>query len=91
MRSASGDDKESERILAQCLASLGLSLSWNARQPEAEAATARAVTLAESLVARFPHETNLKQDLWRVYDSRRASMRKSTTRAVLSSPINPAK
>jgi tetratricopeptide (TPR) repeat protein len=69
MRSASSHDMETERILAQCLASLGLSLSWNARQPEAEAATARAVTLAESLVARFPHETNLKQDLWRVYDS----------------------
>jgi non-specific serine/threonine protein kinase/serine/threonine-protein kinase len=69
LRSATGEDKETERILAQCLASLGLSLSWNARQPEAETATARAVSLAESLVARFPHETNLKQDLWRVYDS----------------------
>ena len=69
VRQAARDDTETERILAQCLASLGLSLSWNARQQEAEAETARAVTLAQSLVARLPHETNLRQDLWKVYDS----------------------
>jgi tetratricopeptide (TPR) repeat protein len=63
------DEVESERILAQCLASLGLALSWDTRQPEAEAQTARATALAESLVARAPNEMNLKQDLWKVYDS----------------------
>ena len=68
LRRANRDDTETERILAQCLASLGLALSWNARQPEAEAETTRAVTLAESLVERFPRETNLKQELWKVYD-----------------------
>lgn len=63
------NDKETERILAKCLASLGLALSWETRQPEAETEMTRAVTIAESLVARFPNDTNLKQDLWKVYES----------------------
>jgi non-specific serine/threonine protein kinase/serine/threonine-protein kinase len=63
------DDTETERILAKCLASLGLALSWESRQPEAEAEMTRAVAIAESLVARFPNDTNLKQDLWKVYES----------------------
>jgi tetratricopeptide (TPR) repeat protein/predicted Ser/Thr protein kinase len=69
LRRTQADDAEAERILARCLAALGLALSWETRQPEAEAETARALTLAESLVARFPHDTNLKQDLWKVYES----------------------
>ena len=63
------DDAETERILATCLAYLGLALSWESRQPEAEAEMTRAVTIAESLVARFPNDTNLKQDLWKTYES----------------------
>jgi non-specific serine/threonine protein kinase/serine/threonine-protein kinase len=69
LRRTNPDDMETERILAYCLASLGLALSWESRQPEAEAEMARAVTIAESLVARFPGDTNLKQDLWRTYET----------------------
>ena len=62
-------DAETARVLVRCLTSLGLALSWNNRQREAEAEMARAVTLAEALVARSPNDTNLKQELWKVYES----------------------
>lgn len=68
LRTASADT-ETERILARCLAALGIALSWENRQPEAEAEMTRAVTIAESLVARFPNDMNLKQDLWKIYES----------------------
>ncbi|HKP14266.1 MAG TPA: hypothetical protein VJZ91_19250 [Blastocatellia bacterium] len=69
LRRTNPDDTEAERILAKCLVSLGVALSWETRQTEAEAEMARAVTIAESLVARFPNDTNLKQDLWKFYES----------------------
>jgi non-specific serine/threonine protein kinase/serine/threonine-protein kinase len=69
LRRTNPGDTETERILAKCLVSLGVALSWESRQPEAEAEMARAVTIAESLVARFPNDTNLKQDLWKFYES----------------------
>jgi tetratricopeptide (TPR) repeat protein len=69
LRRTNADDAETQRILARCLASLGVALSWESRQPEAEAAMARAVAIAESLVARFPNDTNLKLELWKTYES----------------------
>ncbi len=69
LRRTYADDVETERILARCLASLGLALSWESRQPEAEAEMMRAVTISESLVARFPNDMNIKQDLWKTYES----------------------
>lgn len=69
LRRTNAGDTEIERILAKCLVSLGLALSWESRQPEAEAEMTRAVAIAESLVARFPNDTNLKQDLWKFYES----------------------
>jgi tetratricopeptide (TPR) repeat protein len=69
LRKAHPDDVETQRILARCLSSLGLALSWETRQPEAEAEMARAVTLSEALVARSPNDTNLKQELWKTYES----------------------
>jgi non-specific serine/threonine protein kinase/serine/threonine-protein kinase len=69
LRRTNTGDTETERILAKCLASLGLALSWESRQPEAEVEMGRAVTIAESLVARFPNDNNLKQDLWKVYET----------------------
>ncbi|HEX8355626.1 MAG TPA: serine/threonine-protein kinase [Pyrinomonadaceae bacterium] len=69
LRGAYAGDVETERIHARCLASLGLALSWEGRQPEAEAEMARAVAIAESLAARSPNDTSLKQDLWKVYES----------------------
>jgi non-specific serine/threonine protein kinase/serine/threonine-protein kinase len=62
-------DIETQRIVARCLASLGLALSWNNRQPEAEAEMAKAVSIAETLAAQFPNDTGLKQELWKVYES----------------------
>ncbi len=69
LRKAHPDDVETERILARCLSSLGLALSWETRQAEAEVEMARAVTLSETLVARSPNDTNLKQELWKTYES----------------------
>jgi non-specific serine/threonine protein kinase/serine/threonine-protein kinase len=69
LRKTYADDVEAERILARCLASLGLSLSWETRQQEAEAEMARAVSIAESLASRYPNDTNVKQDLWKIYES----------------------
>jgi serine/threonine protein kinase len=69
MRRTNPVDAETERIFAKCLAALGLALSWESRQPEAEAEMTRAVTIAESLIARFPNDTNLKLELWKVYES----------------------
>jgi serine/threonine protein kinase len=69
LRRTNAGDTETERILATCLTSLGLALSWESRQPEAETEMTRAVTIAESLAARFPNDTNLKQELWKVYES----------------------
>ena len=69
LRRTNAGDVETERILATCLTSLGLALSWESRQPEAEAEMARAVAIAETLAARFPNDTNIKQELWKVYES----------------------
>ncbi|MDQ3133150.1 MAG: serine/threonine protein kinase [Acidobacteriota bacterium] len=69
LRRTNSADTETERILAKCLASLGVALSWESRQPEAEAEMTRALTIAESLAARFPNDTNLKQELWKIYES----------------------
>jgi len=69
LRRTASADTETERILARCLAALGIALSWENRQPEAEAEMTRAVTIAESLVARSSNDMNLKQDLWKIYES----------------------
>lgn len=61
-------DTDTERILATCLTNLGLALSWESRQPEAEVEMSRAVAITESLSTRFPNDTNLKQDLWKVFE-----------------------
>ena len=63
------NDVETERLLGRCLASLGLALSWEVRQPEAEAEMNRAVAIAESLIARHPNDTNVKLDVWKTYES----------------------
>lgn len=66
-RRVNPDDAETARIQAKCLAYLGHSLSWENRQPEAEAAMTRAVEITEALAARFPNDANFRQDLWRIY------------------------
>jgi non-specific serine/threonine protein kinase/serine/threonine-protein kinase len=67
LRRRNADDPETARILANCLSYLGLSLSWESRQPEAEAEMTRAVEIIESLAARFPNDVNFRQELWRIY------------------------
>ena len=69
MRREGADNAEVQRTLANCLAYLGFVLSWESRQPEAEAKMNEAVSLAESLAARHPHDANIKQDLWRTYQT----------------------
>jgi non-specific serine/threonine protein kinase/serine/threonine-protein kinase len=69
LRRANAGDAEIERILAKCLTYLGYSLSWESRQPEAEAEMTRAVKITESLAARFPNDTNFRQDLWKIYQA----------------------
>jgi non-specific serine/threonine protein kinase/serine/threonine-protein kinase len=69
LRQASPGDAEIERILAKCLTYLGYSLSWESRQPEAEAEMKRAVEITESLAERFPNDTNFRQDLWKIYQA----------------------
>lgn len=64
-----GDNPEVHKNLAHCLSYLGFALSWESRQPEAEEKMKHAVSLAESLVARHPHDANFKQDLWRTYQT----------------------
>jgi eukaryotic-like serine/threonine-protein kinase len=67
LRRTNADDAETARILANCLSYLGFSLSWESRQPEAEAEMTRAVEIIESLAARFPDDANFRQELWRIY------------------------
>ncbi len=67
LRQTNPGDAEIWRIQAKCLAYLGYSLSWESRQPEAEAEMTRAVEITESLAARFPNDANYRQDLWRIY------------------------
>jgi tetratricopeptide (TPR) repeat protein len=69
LRRGGADDVELQRILSKALAYLGFSLSWESRQPEAEARMNEAVSLVESLAARHPHDANVKQDLWRTYQT----------------------
>lgn len=81
LRREGADNPEVQRILANCLAYLGFVLSWESRQPEAEAKMNEAVSLAESLAARHPHDANIKQELWRTYQ----------TAAVIYEEINNAR
>ena len=67
LRRRGEDSAEVQRSLANCLAYLGFVFSWESRQPEAEAKMNEAVSLAESLAARHPHDANIKQELWRTY------------------------
>ena len=69
LRGESGDNREVDRNLAHCLSYLGFALSWESRQPEAEAKMNHAVSVDESLVVRYPHDANFKQDLWRTYQT----------------------
>ena len=69
LRREGADDAEVQKALANSLSYLGFVLSWESRQPEAEAKMNEAVSLAESLAARHPHDANFKQDLWRTYQT----------------------
>lgn len=81
LRRGGADNAEVQRALANCLSYLGFTLSWESRQPEAEAKMNEAVSLAESLSTRHPHDANFKQDLWRTYQ----------TAAVIYEEINNAR
>ena len=54
-------------LLVRAYKGLSLSLSWESRQAEGEAVMARALPLAESLVAAKPNDVNLRHSLWDTY------------------------
>jgi non-specific serine/threonine protein kinase/serine/threonine-protein kinase len=61
------DNDEVMRILSKGGATLGHALSWDNKQAEGETEMARALAIAESLVARHPNDTNFRQGLWGTY------------------------
>ncbi len=59
--------RETQRLLARSYSQLGNALSWDDKQPEAERAMAKAVVIAESLVAQYPNDTALLGGVWRTF------------------------
>ncbi len=61
------DDVDTLALLADSHAQHGLALSWEGRQPEAEAEMARAAALYEPAVAAHPDDVALTAGLWSTY------------------------
>jgi tetratricopeptide (TPR) repeat protein len=58
---------ETRHSLAMAYAQLGNALSWNDEQPEAEIEMAKAVKIADTLIAETPNDTNLQIRVWKIY------------------------
>ena len=58
---------ETRRLTSKSHSRLAFALSWNDRQAEAETEMAKAITIAEKLVAESPNDANLRQGIWAVY------------------------
>ena len=61
------EDQEISTLLGKGLTQLSLALSWSNKQAEGEAAMTKALAINEGLVARYPNDSFLKQDLLRTY------------------------
>lgn len=59
--------REVQRLLAKSYSNLGNALSWDDKQPEAEREMEKAVTIAESLAAKYPNDTSLLRGVWRTF------------------------
>jgi len=64
---AAGPDPESQRILANCYAQKGYSLSWESRQDEAIIEMSKAITIHERLAAQFSEDAEAIDALWLTY------------------------
>ncbi|HEY0101336.1 MAG TPA: protein kinase [Pyrinomonadaceae bacterium] len=58
---------EISMLLADAHKQIGNSLSWDGKQPEAEAEMAQAVSISESLIAANPHDNRLRTSLHQTY------------------------
>lgn len=67
IRRTNPDDTEALRLLAKGHTLLGVALSWDTRQDEAEAEMAEAVKIGEALVERSPNDVILRHGLWFTY------------------------
>ncbi len=67
LRRESPDDSAVRALLADGHRQLGNALSWELKQPEAEAEMAQAVTLYEQIVAAHPADISLRTGLYQTY------------------------
>ncbi|MEO6393515.1 MAG: protein kinase [Pyrinomonadaceae bacterium] len=59
--------QKTRALTARTYSLLGNALSWDNRQPEAEVEMSKAVLIAESLAREYPNDSNIQQDVWRVF------------------------
>ena len=58
---------ETKRLKALTLAQLGNALSWNDKQPEAEAKMTEAVKMIDELAAQNPNDSVIRRDAFKIY------------------------
>ncbi len=60
-------NRETHRLKALTLAQLGNALSWNDKQPEAEAKMTEAVKIIDELAAQNPNDSVIRRDAFKIY------------------------
>lgn len=83
-RRATPDDVEVLRLVSECRSLYGIALSWDGRQAEGEAETAKALAVIEPLVEAHPNDVVLRQRLWTTY-LRASSLYEDTDDALVES------
>ena len=83
-RRAAPSDIEVLRLKAKAHAQLGIALSWDGRQAEGEAETAKALAVAEPLVEAYPNDVILRHGLWLAY-MRASSLYEGTNELLVES------
>ncbi len=61
------NDRVIKILSATAYSYLGNALSWDGKQSEAEIEMAKAVAIAESLIAETPNDTSIQQTVWRIF------------------------
>lgn len=64
---SAGGDAQTARLLGTCYAQKAYSLSWESRQPEAEAEMAKAVAIHEKLAVEAANDDEAEAALWLTY------------------------
>lgn len=67
LRREDPEQKDLIKLLGDCRIQLSNALSWEGKQPEAEAEAGRAIELMETAVARHPNDVDLRSGLWYAY------------------------